>query len=696
MSVSQELKDGQSAAAVDPSGARIDRTARWLLGLLAVVLLGMFARVVQLQAAPPKQLLEHLGTRTSVEVEPAKRGEIRDRAGRLIASSRFGWRVFVDPTRFPVPPDAAIMTLADAIGERPDAVGPRILEKMLENEKRKTEAGVVEKVDIKDLKGDAKKKVTLNEALDKFKQRMNGTEEVLEDPTLVRYISVGGVLDDAKVEAVKKLKISGVYLEARSVRSVAGEDYVASLLGKVGTDDKGLMGTEMVLNKALEPKQGRLQFVRDSKGRALWLEPGGYVPPERGADVRLAIDTELQRQCTEELERGVIEADAAGGRAVLMNPHTGEILALVDLVRQRTDLVDYDWVKPIPKDNTAGSNRYRTIREDFAGEANHLLSRNRCVEDVYEPGSTFKPFMWCATLELGLVKPEERFETFHGRWRTPYGREITDVVRSHEYQTWMEVLINSSNIGMAQGTSRMNFVQMRDAVLKFGFGKRPGTGLPGESPGLVTTQKHWSVWTQTSVAMGHEVAVTPVQMVRAFSAIARAGEMAGTLPQVQMEAIDPDSPDSLTRRILPREVAEKCRYTLRGVTGNLDKRLADRTMFNPPETGWKYELFGKSGTAEIPLGPPPKGKKRPKGSDGYFNGQYNSSFIAGGPYEDPRLVLLVVIDDPGPERVRTKNHYGAKVAGPVVRRTLERALEYLGVPASPPSAENAAVIPHAE
>ncbi|MBL8757796.1 MAG: hypothetical protein JNK35_05125 [Phycisphaerae bacterium] len=144
----------------------------------------------------------------------------------------------------------------------------------------------------------------------------------------------------------------------------------------------------------------------------------------------------------------------------------------------------------------------------------------------------------------------------------------------------------------------------------------------------------------------------------------------------------------VTKRVLPARVATQVRETLRGVTANLDRKLAAK---NPPEAGWKYELFGKSGTAEIPLTKPPPGKKRPKGSDGYFSGQYNSSFIAGGPVEEPRLVCLVVIDDPGPQLVRERRHYGAATAGPVVRRVMERSLSYLGVPASPPPPPDAPV-----
>jgi cell division protein FtsI (penicillin-binding protein 3) len=402
--------------------------------------------------------------------------------------------------------------------------------------------------------------------------------------------------------------------------------------------------------------------------------------------MRLALDLELQRIVLEELDRGVTEADAAGGRAVLMDPNTGEVLAMADVVRELTDVVDYDWQTVIPKDNQGHGVRYRTIRPDPSRDVHPALGRNRCIEDVYEPGSTFKAFMWSTVVARGLVKPTDKFDTYGGTYRTPYGRTVTDVLRRGT-QTWQEVLINSSNIGMTQGVAQLSFQEAHDAVKRFGFGVRPGTGLPGETPGLVTPLSRWSNYTQTSIASGYEVAVTPVQIARAFSSISRSGAANGTLPKVRMDAVSASEAPAVINaadRVLPAHVADLTRETLRGVTASLDRRLAQKET---PEAGWQYELFGKSGTAEIPLGQPPEGMRRPKGSDGYFSGQYNSSFVAGGPMDDPRLVLIVVIDDPGPALVRAKQHRGAAVAGPVVRRTMERALRYLGVPPSPPASE---------
>ena len=357
-----------------------------------------------------------------------------------------------------------------------------------------------------------------------------------------------------------------------------------------------------------------------------------------------------------------------------MDPRTGEILAMVDQVREPEGVVDYKWDHPIGQEPSGTRPRYRTIKKDVGRSIDPAMARNRCVEDIYEPGSTFKPFMWSATTSLGLANPNEIIDTEDGHWRTPYGRSITDVAARGQ-QSWTEVLVNSSNIGMTKGTSRMSFEQMRDAVRSFGFGSPVKIGLPGESSGKVTSSKGWTKYTQTSVAMGYEVAVTPVQMVRAFSVFARTGELAGTLPDARFIAAPLDGPELPSKRVLPAEIAELTRRTMRGVTENLERKVLKKES-----EAYRYDAFGKSGTAQIPLPTRPKNVKPPRGSGGYFVGQYNVSFICGAPAENPQIVVLVVVDDPGPKLVRENRYYGAMVAGPVARRFVERSLAYMGVP----------------
>ena len=661
--------DAPAADTSDPEtspAAHIDRVAFLAVAGICVLLSLMFARVVQLQVAPGALLAAHGGDRVSARPEPGVRGDVLDRRGRPLALTRFALRVFIDPVEFPNPPEDAVQKLAEATDIPFEEIMRRLAPKLAENEK--------------------------------LLAAQNDDDPWTEaDRGLHRYLPLNqgpnaGALEDWRVDVVKGLKIPGVHLETRQLRETPGDELVAGMLGKVGVDHEGLLGVEKMVNSQAAPTAGRIEYVRDAKGRPLWVSANGYAAPQRGQDVRLSLDLEVQRIVLEEVRRGVEEADAAGGRSVVMDPRTGEVLAMVDVIRPIKGAVAYKWDVPIGQE-PGGRPRYITINADKSRGNDALLARNRCVEDVYEPGSTFKSFMWSVATEAGAARLEEVIDTEGGHWRTPYGRAINDVT-ARDQMTWREVLVNSSNIGMVKVTSRLSFETLRDGVVRFGFGKRSGIGLPGESTGIVTSSKAWSKYTQTSVATGYEVAVTPVQMVRAFSTFARTGELAGTLPPITLRAIPADAPGGGIApgvRVLPAHVAELARDTMRGVTHNLDQRITKKDQ----EVHLRYEAFGKSGTAEIPLGPPPPGKKRPRGSDGYFQDQYNTSFIAGGPVEEPRVVVLVVIDDPGPGLVAARKHYGAATAGPVVRRIMERTLSYLGVPASYPVESDVASVAQA-
>jgi len=331
--------------------------------------------------------------------------------------------------------------------------------------------------------------------------------------------------------------------------------------------------------------------------------------------------------------------------------------------------------------------RFEVVAPDPRRAVHPSLGRNRCVEDVYEPGSTFKPFVWSALVELGLVRLDEVIDTEGGFWRTSYGRSIEDVTRRDE-MTWREVLTNSSNIGMVKVGERATGPQIRGAIVRFGFGKRTGIGLPGEAAGLLTSERDWTRYTHTSVCFGYEVAVTPIQMARAFSAFARSGELAGTLPTVRLasDGAAVEAEREVVERVLPSWVAAAAREPMAGTAAKMEGQMARVFPEEPGKDGaWKYRMFGKSGTSKVAFGSAPPGYLRPKGLPAYARRQYNSSFVAAGPAEDPRLVVLVVIDDPGPSLRERRLHYGSGVAGPVVRRVMERCLEYLGTPASRPT-----------
>ena len=219
-------------------------------------------------------------------------------------------------------------------------------------------------------------------------------------------------------------------------------------------------------------------YWRDAQRRALWIDVDGYRPSEHGSSVQLSIDMVVQDIADRNLSEAIEQFNAGGGRAVVLDAHTGEILAMCDELRRRDG-----WTQPI---------------DDEMRALHPALGRNRCVTDPYEPGSTFKPFVWAVATELGYVTPDEMFDCpEHTGWRTPYGRLIRD---SHYYGRvdWRTVLIKSMNSGMAMVAERMTHREMQSVIKRFGFGEKTNCGLPGETAGITTSSRHWSKYTQSS------------------------------------------------------------------------------------------------------------------------------------------------------------------------------------------------------
>jgi len=660
-----------------------------LIGLLLV----MLGRVAQLQLRPGAVLQTQIKPRESTRDEPPLRGSIVDRRSRVLASTRIGHRVIIDPTTFTAKDrDAAAVRLAHAVGLSPDFVGTRINRVVEENARRAAGMAVTPIPDTSD-DTDPTSPLTGDGA--------PGGGGVQKARGPIRYLPIGDVLDDDRVRAVrdlladKSLGLRGVLLEKKAIREYPSGAEVASIVGRLGYDGgvTGTIGVEMIAGTHLKGDSGSIRYVRDSTGRPLWMEPGSVEPATPGQDLRLSIDLELQRIAHEELQRRIEEVNAAGGRLVMADPNTGEVLAMVDIIRDLPELKPFPWVDAAPasgrtraaKDPEVPPARYITIPADENRKKHPGLARNRCIEDIYEPGSTFKPFVWSTVTELQRARLDEVFNTHHGKWQMSNPRRYIEDVTQRPEMTWRDVLVLSSNIGMIQGAGRLTPAELHACVLRFGFGSKTGLTLAGrtfagEAAGVVTPLSRWSRYTHTSVPWGHEVAVTPMQMVRAFSVFARSGEGAGTLPRMRLDAVETSESEGVVYRVLPANLAVQTREIMRDVVVNMEKGMVTRKE-EIPEGGWRYSMFGKSGTADIPISQPPKGKRAPKGM-GFYPGQLNTSFIAGAPTENPKLVVLVVIDDPGQQKNR-KLMYGSATAGPAVRRVIERSLTYLGVPPSP-------------
>lgn len=602
---------------------RSDLVATTLVAGVSVILIVMLARVVQLQTVPGENLSRFVEDRVSRRPEMAPRGDLLDRRGRVLAATRTGERLFVDPTKLAQPYDEVFERLVETVGlDRADA-GMRLYGALAKNEAR-----------------------------------------VAQGLKPLSYVRLSGVLDDDQAEAVRGLKIPGVHLETWTVRDGPGEALAGAIVGRVNIDDAGQFGAERSYDGMLGGDNGAISYVRDARGKPLWVQAGAYQPPRAGEPVRLSVDLAIQDIAEEEITRAVEDADAAGGRIVVLDPATGEILAMMDVVRDLGRRAVPWGIKP------RGNVSRRTIIPPDPNRSIHPgAGRNRCVTDVYEPGSTFKPFTWSVITDAGVIRLDETLRTGGQSWRTPYGRPIRDVF-GKESQTWRDVLVNSSNIGMSMAVERVGHDALREGLTKFGFGQKTSLGLTGEREGYLPPKKVWSKYTHTSVSFGQEVGVTAVQLATAFGAFARQGEMAGTVPTARLTALPPGkSPDEVIRRVLPWSVATQARLAMARIFEKLDSNMQIKGV----SATFEYALFGKTGTGQVSL----------PGEKGYLPNQYVSSFIGAGPVESPRLVCLVVIDDPGPELVNRAEHRGSSVAAPAVRRTLERSLSYLGVPPSP-------------
>jgi cell division protein FtsI/penicillin-binding protein 2 len=456
-------------------------------------------------------------------------------------------------------------------------------------------------------------------------------EEKIRRRPDARYVVLEPLLSNNLVEVAQSLNYRSVGVHERLVRVYPHGNIGDALIGLVGTEHTGLAGFEDTYDEDLTGESGSVIRQRDSKRRTIWISPDQYSPTNDGKDVQLSIDIVIQNIAATRLMEEIERCNAGGGRIVVANPQTGEILAMADILNPREG-----WSQQ-PSDPN------RTLHP--------RLGRNRCVTDPYEPGSTFKPFIWSVATELGLADVDEVLPTPSSQpYRTPFGRSIRD---AHYYgpSTWRKVLIKSMNSGMAIIAQRFSHTQLQEAVFRFGFGAQTHVGLGGETSGILTSATNWSDYTQTSVSMGHEIAVTPLQMVQGFCAFARDG----TIPQLQLTPAY-TSDVQIVREAIAPEIAALTREIMGQVMTEGTGRRSQSKM---------YTLFGKSGTAQLP---------RADGK-GYFEDRYVASFIAGAPIDSPSLVVLCVIDDPD----KSIDHYGGVVAGPVVRDVIDASLMYLGV-----------------
>jgi stage V sporulation protein D (sporulation-specific penicillin-binding protein) len=398
------------------------------------------------------------------------------------------------------------------------------------------------------------------------------------------------------------------------------------VVGFADTDQRGIEGIERQFDEALQGDSAKFLAVRDAKG-AMLLQP--LRPPAKfSEDVVLTIDLVLQHIVERELDQAMRETGAHAASAILLDPRTGDVLALTN--------------RP-------------TVDPRAYGRSQPESRRNRAVVDLYEPGSTFKIVSAAAAIERGSVTPEQRFACAK---YTVAGKTYSDVHR-YDVLSVREILEHSSNVGMVQVGRTIPREALRQTIVDFGFGRRTGIELPGERKGDIPSIARMSATTPAALSIGYEVHVTALQVASAFATIAHDGVLVP--PRIVAGFRDASGafrpqPRREPRRVITPRAAATMTNLLEGVVLH--------------GTGGKarvpgYHIAGKTGTA----------KKVLEGGRGYTNDEYFASFGGYGPLRDPALVAFVVLDTP-----RGGIYYGGLVAAPVVSRILAAAFAYLRIP----------------
>jgi len=425
-------------------------------------------------------------------------------------------------------------------------------------------------------------------------------------------------------DRVAALELPGIYMRPEVRRYYPNRELAAHVLGYLGIEyNRGLAGIEQSYNSEISGQPGKILVEIDRRGLAFSRVE---KPPVQGDTIELTIDANLQHIAERELESGVAENRAAGGSVIIMDPRTGEILAMANS----------------PSFNP---NAY--------GEYPSEQRMNAAVQGIYEPGSTFKLVTASAAMEEHTFKPTDLFDVSAGQIRL--GKRLVEDTHRYGVLSFTDVLVKSSNVGAIKIGLGVGAERLGRYVRRFGFGERLSVDLPGETPGMLSDPGTWSQSTLMSVSMGYEIGVTPLQMATAVSSVANGGVL--MQPRIVRALRHGDTRTEFTpldlRRSINRETAAEL------VT------IMEQVVEHGTATAAKipgYTVAGKTGTASKIVG------RR------YSTTDYHSSFVGFVPSRQPAFTILVVIDSPHAGKI-----YGGAVAAPVFQRIGEAALRYAEV-----------------
>lgn len=466
-----------------------------------------------------------------------------------------------------------------------------------------------------ELSGAVDKLPRLAEALDMESQALMNrvTREMNKE-----FVYLKRHLSPDQAARVLALKLPGVNVQREYRRFYPAGEVAGHLVGFTNIDDKGLEGLELAFNHWLSGENGKKRVLKDRLGRSV-EDVESIRPPRPGKDLRTSIDLRLQYVAYRALKGAIQQFNADSGSIVILDVHTGEVLAMVNQPTYNPN----DRLQFVP-------DRYR----------------NRAITDIFEPGSSIKPLIVAAALESGHYRPNSIVDTSPGY--VVVGPKTIEDTRNLGRVSLATILSRSSNVGVTKVAMTLEPDQLWSTMTRFGLGSLTSSGFPGESAGLLTHFNHWQAISQATLAYGYGVSVTPLQLAQAYASLGSDG----VVKPVSLVAVNQPVEGS---RALQQDTARAVRRMLEEVV-------------RPGGTGTKagvtgYRVAGKTGTAwKFAAG-------------GYSKDKYLSVFAGLAPASDPRLAAVVIVDEPKGEL-----YYGSDVAAPVFADVMSESLRLLAVP----------------
>jgi len=412
----------------------------------------------------------------------------------------------------------------------------------------------------------------------------------------------------------------------------------AHVIGLRDIDGIGRGGLEQSFDHLLRGRAGRRVLVRDARGKVIDVQEQTAAAPRHGRSIVLCLDAVIQLYAERELDRVVAQWKPRTACAIVLDPTNGEVLAMAS--------------RP-------------TFDPNLPATVSAAAWKNTAIAAIYEPGSTFKPLVVAWALQTGVINADESFHCENGVYRM--GRRVLHDHHPYGRLCVKDILVKSSNVGMAKIGERLTNRGLYEAVVAFGFGRVTGIELPGELPGIVRPLETWNVYSTGSVPMGQEIATTPLQLITAHAALANGGKLMNPRLVLKQTDVAP------LRSDLPATAGTTATVVSQTVRPEIARWLVEQPLTDAVRrgTGRKaqldgYTVFGKTGTAQKP----------DPATGGYSSHKHVSSFICGAPADAPRVLVLVVVDEPSVG----SNHYGGTVAAPAASRILHKTLIHLRVP----------------